>query len=164
MHAVFYHVQKEEFTSIDKGSRFFVRGTQSFRKGYPLTKHALVTIAYACLVFGECSPQCTGKTTYISGCVTRVTRWVSQVEQHLLILPEDLSSPQVFSGLRVARSLFFCVMICRLLFVLFLLAIALSVLLITPLAFSSSSCISITRKHYTISYQYTSYFYVAIHQ
>jgi hypothetical protein len=51
-----------------------------------------------------------------------------------------------------------------LLFVLFLLAIALSVLLITPLAFSSSSCISITRKHYTISYQYTSYFYVAIHQ
>jgi hypothetical protein len=58
---------------------------------------------------------------------------VSQVEQHLLILPEDLSSPKVFSGVRVARSLFFCVMICRSLFVLFLWAIALSVLLITPL-------------------------------
>ena len=42
------------------------------------------------------------------------------VEQELLTLPEHLSSPLVFS---VAWSFIFCVMFCRLLFVLFLLAI-----------------------------------------
>jgi uncharacterized membrane protein len=56
---------------------------------------------------------------------------VSLVEQELLTLPEHLSSPSIFSGVRITRSLVLCVMFCRLLFVLlsfFLLAIVLSVL------------------------------------
>ena len=41
----------------------------------------------------------------ITGFVTRLTRRVSLLEQELLTLPEDLSSPPVFSGVRVTRSL-----------------------------------------------------------
>jgi hypothetical protein len=41
--------------------------------------------------------------------VTRVTRHVPIVEQELLTLPEHLSSPPVFSGVRVTRSLVLCV-------------------------------------------------------
>ena len=37
--------------------------------------------------------------------VTRLTRWVSLVEQELPTLPEHLSSPPIFSGVRVTRSL-----------------------------------------------------------
>jgi hypothetical protein len=65
----------------------------------------------------------------ISGCVTRVTRRVPHVEQKLLILLEHRSLSPVFSGVRVARSLVFCAVYCRSLFVRFLLAIVLSVLL-----------------------------------
>ena len=50
------------------------------------------------------------------------------VEQELLTLPEYMSSNQVFSGVRVARSLVFCAIFCLSLFVLFLLVIVLSVL------------------------------------
>jgi len=48
----------------------------------------------------------------ITGFVARATRRVPQVEQQLLTLP-------VFSGVRVARSLGFYLVFCRLLFVLF---------------------------------------------
>ena len=41
--------------------------------------------------------------------VTRVTRRVPLVEQELLTHPKHLRSPQVFSGVRVARSLVFSV-------------------------------------------------------
>ena len=41
----------------------------------------------------------------ITGFVTRLTRQVPLVEQELLTLPEHLSSPPVFSGVRVTRSL-----------------------------------------------------------
>jgi hypothetical protein len=41
----------------------------------------------------------------ITGFVTRLTRRVPLVEQELPTLPEHLSSPQVFSGVRVTRSL-----------------------------------------------------------
>ena len=41
----------------------------------------------------------------ITGFVTRLTRRLPLVEQELLILPEHLSSPPVFSGVRVTRSL-----------------------------------------------------------
>jgi hypothetical protein len=41
--------------------------------------------------------------------VTRLTRRVPLVEQELLTLPEHLSSPPVFSGVRVTRSLVLCV-------------------------------------------------------
>jgi hypothetical protein len=40
-------------------------------------------------------------------------RPVSHVEQELLTLPEHLSSPSVFSVVRAAQSLVFCVMFCR---------------------------------------------------
>jgi hypothetical protein len=40
------------------------------------------------------------------------------VEQELLILPEHLCSPPVFSWARVTRSIVYCVLICRSLFVL----------------------------------------------
>jgi hypothetical protein len=43
----------------------------------------------------------------ITGCVTRLTRRVPLVEQELHTLPEHLSSPPVFSGVRVTRSLVF---------------------------------------------------------
>jgi hypothetical protein len=41
----------------------------------------------------------------ITGFVTRLTRRVPLVEQKLLTVPEHLSSPPVFSGVRVSRSL-----------------------------------------------------------
>ena len=41
--------------------------------------------------------------------VTRLTRQVLLVEQKLLTFPERLSSPPVFSGVRVTRSLVLCV-------------------------------------------------------
>jgi len=49
--------------------------------------------------------------------VIRVTRRVPLVEQELLFLLEYLSSHPVFIGVRVARSLVFCVMLFRSLFV-----------------------------------------------
>ena len=42
---------------------------------------------------------------YRTAIVTRLTRRVPLVEQELLTLPEHLSSPPVFSGVRVTRSL-----------------------------------------------------------
>ena len=60
-----------------------------------------------------------------------VTRWVSDVDQELPTLPEHLSSPSIVSVFPVFSSVF-CVLFCRLLFVLlsfFLLAIVVSILL-----------------------------------
>ena len=62
----------------------------------------------------------------VTGFVTRVTRRIPLVEQNLLTIPEYLCSPLVYSGFRVARSLFFCVLLCRSLFILFLFVIMLS--------------------------------------
>jgi hypothetical protein len=45
----------------------------------------------------------------ITGFVTRLTRRVPLVEQELPTLPEHLSSPPVFSAVRVTRSLVLCV-------------------------------------------------------
>ena len=63
--------------------------------------------------------------------VLRLTRRVSLVEQELLTLPEHLSSPLVFSGVRVTRSLvlYVCFVDRCLSFCTFSLAIVLSVLL-----------------------------------
>jgi len=49
-------------------------------------------------------------------CRLTVIRRVSHVEQEQLTLPEHTSSPCVFSGVRVTRSLVFRVMFCRSLF------------------------------------------------
>ena len=64
---------------------------------------------------------------FITGCVTRLTRRVSLVEQELHTLPEHLSSPLVFSGVLVTRSLVLCACFVGSLFFLFLLVIVLSV-------------------------------------
>jgi hypothetical protein len=45
----------------------------------------------------------------ISGFVTKLTRRVPLVGQELLTLPEHLSSPPIFSEVRVTRSLVLCV-------------------------------------------------------
>jgi hypothetical protein len=50
-----------------------------------------------------------GRHMLTSRVVSRLTRRVSLVEQELLTLPEHLSSPPVFSGVRVTRSLILCV-------------------------------------------------------
>ena len=47
-----------------------------------------------------------------------VTRRVSIVKKELLTLPKHPGSPTVVSGIRVARSLVFCVIFCRSLYVL----------------------------------------------
>ena len=60
-----------------------------------------------------------------------VTWRVALVEQWLPTLQEHLRSPPVFSGVRVARTLVFCVVFSRSLFVPFLLGLALSVLWFT---------------------------------
>ena len=46
--------------------------------------------------------------------ITRLTRRVSLVEQELLTLPEQLSSPPVSSGVRVTRTLvvYVCLVLC----------------------------------------------------
>jgi len=46
---------------------------------------------------------------HITVFVTRITRRVPLVKQELLILPEHLSSPPVFCGVRVTRSSVLCV-------------------------------------------------------
>ena len=62
------------------------------------------------------------------GFVARVTLIVSHVDEDMHTYPEHLSSPQVLRGVRVARSLVFCVIFFGSLFVLFHLAMVLSVL------------------------------------
>ena len=68
----------------------------------------------------------------ITGFVSRVTWWVSLVEQEPLTLPKHLDSPTVTGGVRIARSLVDCVAFYRslYLFVLFLLASLLSAFLL----------------------------------
>ena len=91
----------------------------------------------------------------ITDFVKKLTRRLSLVEQELLTFPDHLSSSQVFSGVRVARSLVLCVMFCRSLFVLlslfFCLLCYLSFLdlwiLITPLVSSNSSYLQLTLYH-----------------
>jgi len=57
---------------------------------------------------------------HITGFVARETRRVSRVERELLTLPKHRVHPRflVFSGVCVTRSLVFCVIFCRSLFVL----------------------------------------------
>jgi hypothetical protein len=88
----------------------------------------------------------------ITGFVTRLTRRVPLVEHELLTLPEHLSSPTVFSGVRVTRSLTLCVCFvdrCLSFCVVFLWSLCCLFffdirILITTLVFSSSS--------YTVTY------------
>ena len=67
--------------------------------------------------------------------MTRVTRRVPHVEQELLTLPENMSSPPVFSGVRFVRSLVFCIVFCGSLFV-----ILSFIVLSDLLQFTASDC------------------------
>jgi hypothetical protein len=57
-------------------------------------------------------------SSLITGFVTKITRRIPHVKQELLSLPENLSWPLIFSRVHVTRSLVFCVVFCRSLFVL----------------------------------------------
>jgi hypothetical protein len=85
-------------------------------------------------------------SSFMTWFVTRLARRVPLVEQELLIFPEQLSSPPVFSGVRVTRSLVLCVCFvdhCVLLFFFFWPLCCLFLfdirILITPLVSSSYS-------------------------
>ena len=90
--------------------------------------YATNDLMYVPLVNTSC---CFPHSWHITGFVTRVTRRVPLVEQELLNIPEHLRSPPVFGQVYVARSLVFCVVFCRSLFILFLLTMVLSVLRFT---------------------------------
>ena len=63
--------------------------------------------------------------------VARVTRRVPHVDQEMPTLPEHLSLSLALSGVRVARSLIFCVILCRSL--IFLLSFFLFVIMLSDL-------------------------------
>ena len=65
----------------------------------------------------------------ITGFVIRVTKRVARVEKELHSLPEHLYSPPIFSGVRVAQSLVFCVVFCQIVVYPFVLFLLMSVLL-----------------------------------
>jgi hypothetical protein len=69
--------------------------------------------SFACMLCQSFPRSC-----LITGFVIRVTRRFPLVEQELLILPEHLRYPKVFSGVRVARSLVLCGVFCRSMFIL----------------------------------------------
>jgi hypothetical protein len=76
--------------------------------GWPLC-HICVTNDHRCVSLVVNSSRSFPHSWPITGFETRLTRRVPLVEQELLILPEHLSSPPVFSGVRVTRSLVLCV-------------------------------------------------------
>jgi hypothetical protein len=72
-------------------------------------------ITFSVLKIFFLSVQCIGQLDWYSVSwknwfVKRVAR---RVPQELLSLPEHLSSPPIFSGIRVARYFVSCVMLCR---------------------------------------------------
>ena len=74
--------------------------------------HKWLRICYTCRSTSRFFPH----SWLITAFVTRLTRRVPLVERELLTLPEHLSSPPVFIGVRVTRSLVLYVF-CRSLFV-----------------------------------------------
>jgi hypothetical protein len=125
-------------------------------KQQPLTHSLIETHDHRYVLFVVITIWSFPLSWLITGFATRVKRRVPNMEQELLTFPEYLSSPSVFSLVRVARSLF-CVCVC---FVhcCFLLATVLSVLLrftasgyITPLVssnFSFCMCLIFLCRHW----------------
>jgi len=89
---------------LNKGS-LLVKLKSSLRKLYG-RHHDLVNYRYDLLVVN--TSRSFPHSRLITGIVTRLTRRVQLVEQELLNLPEHLSSPPVFSGVRVTRSFVLC--------------------------------------------------------
>jgi hypothetical protein len=67
----------------------------------------LNVMEYLCHKWPRIHSTCLNTSWHITWFVTRLTRWVSLVEQELLTLPEHLSSSPVFSGVRVTLSIGF---------------------------------------------------------
>ena len=76
-----------------------------------------LTIALSNTMGAACGAGTVSKLTLGSLLCLTMVWWVPHVKQERHVLPEHPSSPPVFSGLCVARSLVFCVMFCRPLFV-----------------------------------------------
>jgi hypothetical protein len=85
--------------------------------GWPL-RNICVTIDHRYVPLVVSTPLSFPHSWLIIGFVPRVTWWVPLVEQELLTLPEHLGSPPVISEIRVTRSLVFCGVLCRSLFIL----------------------------------------------
>jgi hypothetical protein len=75
------------------------------RKCYSLRWNICVTNDHGYVPLVVNTSRSCSNSRHITGFVTRLTRRVPLVEQELLTLPEQLTSPPVFSGVRVTRSL-----------------------------------------------------------
>jgi len=73
--------------------------------GVRVTRSLVVCVCFV----DPCLSFCAFSFAHCVVCSSRLTRRVPLVEQELPTLPEHLSSPTVFSGVRVTRSLVVCV-------------------------------------------------------
>jgi hypothetical protein len=89
-----------ENLSFDNNYKRFMRNNDIYHEYVPLVVNTSLSFPHSSL---------------ITGFVARLTRRVSLVEQELPTLPEHMSSPPIFSGVRVTRSF---LMLCCSLFVL----------------------------------------------
>ena len=85
-----------------------------------MSKHCIVETAYMSNIFMEISNNINNvKIRYRVVSSSSLIGWLLwDFLYYSLTLPEHLSSPPVFSGVRVTRSLVLCVVLCRSLFVL----------------------------------------------
>ena len=110
-------------------SRFYFRIVKSATISFPCTNHVWFALTSICFVEDSnlfilfvfdytylCPTQFSYHRMFVS--FSSNTTGTTCREQELVTLPEHLSSPQVLSWIRFARSLVFCVVFCRSLFVL----------------------------------------------
>jgi len=95
---IFYNRQKQ-LSSFDYFGHYFTRRT----KAYYVCLYRNITFSLIFMVWQHSTSR------HVAPLVTKLTRLVSLVEQELLTLPEHLSLPPDFSGVRVTRSLVLCV-------------------------------------------------------
>ena len=100
---VLHHKQQQQ--NNQQRNEFDVQHTDKIESLY-LRSYFLLISVWDLLLFFFLNVRV---SCFITGFVTRLTRRVPLVVQELLTLPEHLSSPPVFSGVRVTRSLVLCV-------------------------------------------------------
>ena len=90
-----------------------VKLKSSLQKFYRRHHDWLTVVEYLCHKWSRicsiCRKQFPVLSSIMTGFVTRLTRQVSLMQEELLTLPEHLSSPPGFSGVRVTRSIVLCV-------------------------------------------------------
>ena len=116
---------------------------------------------YLFIPLGVSTCCCFPHSWITTGFVTRVTPRASLVQQELFTLPGHMSSPWILSGVRLVRSVVFCVMRYRSLFVLFCLPLALFVFIrfmdceplyifkLLTVLIDSSFVVQIKKRHHT---------------